>query len=75
MDRGIGKLFDYTGLLIPDYTFVLTAREKVRKTRLQARSISKSLELDLLIQREADRLFQSLGHPIVDTSEIQLTIR
>lgn len=68
MDAKIQSLFELTGLLIPDYTFVLTAREKVRSQRLRRRVGVKDLELNLPLQQQADRIFKTFGHQTVDTS-------
>lgn len=69
MDAQIQSLFELTQLLMPDHTFVLTAREEVRIKRLQARPDAKGLELNLPLQRQADRIFRTFGHEIIDTSD------
>lgn len=68
MDAKIQSLFELTGLLMPTHTFVLTAREDVRLQRLHAREGVKDLELNLPLQRQADRIFKTFGHDVIDTS-------
>lgn len=69
MDPRIPPLFELTQLVMPDHAFILTAREEVRAKRLGARSGLTEVEQNLPIQREADRIFRSFGHPIIDTSD------
>lgn len=69
MDAQIQPLFELTQLVMPDHTFVLTAREEIRTARLQARPNIGSLELNVALQRRVDRLFQTYGHKVVDTSD------
>jgi thymidylate kinase len=68
MDGQIQSLFELTQLVMPNYTFVLTADENIRKARLLARAEVKELESNLTLQRRSDRIFRSFGHPVVDTS-------
>ncbi len=68
MDSHIQSLFELTQLVMPDYTFVLTAKEDVRTSRLLGRRDVKELERNLPLQRQADRIFKTFGHPVVDTS-------
>lgn len=69
MDAKIQSLFELTELLMPTHTFVLTAREEVRLERLNARQGVKDLELNLPLQRRADRIFKTFGHDVIDTSD------
>lgn len=69
MDAKIQSLFEVTGLLVPDHTFVLTAREEIRAARLCQRIGVKDLELNLPLQRQADSLFRNFGHHVLDTSD------
>lgn len=69
MDAQVQSLFELTQLVMPDYTFVLTAREDVRATRLLGRLEMKELEHNLALQRQADRIFKTFGHTVVDTSD------
>lgn len=69
MDPQIQSLFELTQLLMPDRTFVLTAREEVRVRRISERPKAKELELNLPLQNQADRIFRTFGHEIIDTSD------
>ncbi len=69
MDTQIQSLFEITQLVMPDYTFILTAREEVRKKRLRSRKNVNDLELNLPLQRQADRIFKTFGHSVIDTSD------
>ncbi len=69
MDAQIQSLFELTQLVMPDYTFILTAREEVREARLRSRKDVSDLELNLSLQRQADRIFKTFGHSVVDTSD------
>lgn len=68
MDTIVQSLFELTKLIMPDQTFILTAVEEVRKARLAHRPDVKTLELNLALQRQAERVFMTFGHPVVDTS-------
>lgn len=69
MDSHIGGLFELTSLIMPDYVFVLTAREDVRLARLKNRSDVTALDFNKPVQDKADRIFRGFGHPVVDTSD------
>jgi thymidylate kinase len=69
MDSQIQQLFELTQVVMPDYTFVLTAREEVRISRLGKRREVKELEQNLPLQRQADRIFKTFDLPVVDTSD------
>lgn len=69
MDAQIQSLFELTQLIMPDHTFILTAREEVRAKRLRLRKNVNDLELNLGLQRQADRIFKTFGHSIIDTSD------
>lgn len=69
MDAKIQSLFELTQLVMPNHTFVLTAREEIRTARLGQRPEAKELELNLSLQRQADQLFKTFGHTVVDTSD------
>jgi thymidylate kinase len=69
MDPQVQSLFELTQIVMPDHTFVLTAREEVRLARLSGRREVKELEQNLPLQRQADRIFKTFGHTIVDTSD------
>jgi dephospho-CoA kinase len=69
MDAQLQPLFELTQLKIPDCTFILTASEAVRKKRLGMRQNVNDLELNLRLQNQADRLFRTYGHPVLDTSD------
>ena len=70
MDPRVESLIEMTGLMVPDYTFLLTANEKVRLERLGTRSAVSNLEENTNLQRKANRLFLSQGHVVIDTSHI-----
>ena len=70
MDTRIEGLKDITGLVIPDYTFLLTANEEVRLERLSNRPTVSNLEENSLLQRKADQLFMTQGHIVIQTSVI-----
>ena len=69
MDERILRLVELTGILIPDFTFVLAASDDVRMTRLQRRSDMTHLENNPRLQRKADAIFRTFGHPLIDTSK------
>lgn len=69
MDSHIGGLFELTNLVMPEYVFVLTAREGVRLERLKNRSDAIALDFNQPVQEKADRIFRGFGHPMVDTSD------
>lgn len=69
MDAQIQSLFEITRLVMPDHVFVLTAREKVRLQRLKNRSDTNDLDFNISLQRQADRIFKSYTHEIIDTSD------
>lgn len=69
MDSHIGGLFELTNLVMPEYVFILTAREDVRLARLKNRSDAIALDFNLPVQEKADRIFRGFGHPMVDTSD------
>lgn len=69
MDNHIQSLFELTQLVMPNNTFLLSAREDVRERRLRERLDPKALELNLALQRQAERIFKTFGHPIIDTSD------
>lgn len=69
MDPHIGGLFELTNLVMPEYVFVLTAREDVRLARLKNRSDATALDFNRPVQEKADRLFKGFGHPVIDTSD------
>ena len=68
MDAKIQALFEVTGLVIPDYVFLLTADERVRRKRLAQRLNATALESNFLLQEKADELFKLQGHPVIDTT-------
>ena len=51
MDERIQGLFETTGLVMPDYVFVLTANEDVRMRRLAWRLCVSAMEKNLFLQR------------------------
>ncbi len=69
MDAQIQSLFEFTQLIMPDYVFVLTAREEIRKQRLRQRPDTNDLDFNLSLQRQADRIFRTFNHRLVDTSD------
>lgn len=69
MDSHVGALFELTNLVMPEYVFVLTAREDVRFARLRNRSDATALDFNQPVQEKADRIFRGYGHPMVDTSD------
>lgn len=68
MDETIRSLFEITDLVMPDYVFLLTADEGVRKERLAARRDVTIVESNFLLQTKADELFKLQGHPVIDTT-------
>lgn len=68
MDEKIQSLFEITGLVMPDYVFLLTADEAVRRKRLAERYDVNVLEGNFLLQKKADELFKLQGHIVVDTT-------
>lgn len=72
MDTQIQPLFELTQLVMPDHTFVLTAREEIRACRLRERPEVKELEHNQPLQRQTDRIFKTFGHPVIDTSELSV---
>jgi len=68
MDEKIQSLFETTGLVIPDYIFLLTADEAVRKNRLAERSRVTLLESNFPLQKKSDELFKLQGHQVIDTT-------
>lgn len=69
MDAQIQSLFELTQLVMPDHVLVLTAREEVRLLRLQKRPDTNALDFNLPLQRQADRIFRTFAHQIIDTSD------
>lgn len=53
---------------MPEYVFVLTAREDIRLERLKNRSDAIALDFNQPVQEKAERIFRGFGHPIIDTS-------
>ncbi|HEY5220925.1 MAG TPA: AAA family ATPase [Candidatus Paceibacterota bacterium] len=68
MDEKIRSLFEITGLVMPDYVFLLTADEAIRRKRLAERFDATTLESNFLLQKKADELFKLQGHPTIDTT-------
>src|SRR3989344_2628975 len=62
-------LFDLRGLRMPDRTFLLVTREEVRARRLQTRLDANALDLNIALQRRADRIFRTFGLTVIDTSD------
>ncbi|OGG51348.1 hypothetical protein A2704_03750 [Candidatus Kaiserbacteria bacterium RIFCSPHIGHO2_01_FULL_54_36b] len=69
MDPLIQSLFELTGLRMPDHTFLLVTREEVRARRLQTRLDANALDLNIALQRRADRIFRTFGLTVIDTSD------
>ena len=72
MDERIQSLFEMTGLVMPDYVFVLTADEDVRVKRLAKRRAISVVERNLPLQRKIDQLFKAQGHPMIDTTHTKV---
>src|SRR5262249_6496329 len=72
MDDRVHALAETTGLLVPDYVFVLTANEETRAKRLAERQNKSVLEKDPSLQRRVDELFKAQGYPIIDTTNTQV---
>ena len=70
LDARVEKISDFTGLLIPDLTVVLTTNREARVQRLAGRGRMTTLEMDLDFQDRVDQVFRSMGHPVIDTSEL-----
>jgi thymidylate kinase len=68
IDEKIAALFEFTGLVMPDYVFLLTADEDVRRKRLAERSVVSILEDNFPLQKKADELFKLQGYPVIDTT-------
>lgn len=69
MDPLIQSLFELTGLRMPDQTFLLVAREEIRAARLRARTDANALDLNVVLQRRSNQIFQTFGLTLVDTSD------
>lgn len=72
MDERIQRLFEVTGLVMPDHVFVLTADEDVRVKRLVERPTVSTVEHNLALQRKIDKLFRAQGHPVIDTTHTRV---
>jgi dTMP kinase len=70
LDERVWSLSECTGLIIPDYVYLLTTRQEVRLARLQRRAHTHKQDFDLVFQRRVEANFRSFGHPIIDNSDL-----
>ena len=69
MDKRIRSLCDFTGLKLPDRTFLLVTREDVRLKRLRRRRRITKIQIDLATQRTIDRIYRKFDFDVIDTSD------
>lgn len=72
MDERVQGLFEVTGLVMPDYVFILTADEDVRVRRLAERPNISVIERNLPLQQKMNQLFKAQGYPVIDTTHTKV---
>jgi dTMP kinase len=74
MDKQLANIFEMTGLLTPDFRFLLTASAEVRWQRIAERftdqSYDKHLERDSALQQGASDVFQTLELVEINTTHM-----
>jgi len=68
MDEKIQSLFETTGIMMPDYVFLLTADEAILRKRMAERPNITALESNFMLHKRADELFKLQGHSVIDTT-------
>ena len=73
MDPRVSTYASTAGLLLPNYTFLLTADEDTLRKRLGSRKDLTRFERNLEFQRRSQEQFLAQGHPVVDTTNTTST--